>query len=117
MVLVAPEQGSSAGFQVFSTLTDSDDGSYGTLAMTGTYIEVLPTAPKLGRIKTMLDQALFRGFDNEQGEQDELGYTTADFEHAVQASNGEIMGFLKSVDAIEIDGQSLWRSPILDSCS
>lgn len=68
MILLAPQDTSSVGFQLFSTADEGNADGYGTLVMTGSYIEVLPTAPKIARARAMLDQVLFRGFENEDRE-------------------------------------------------
>jgi hypothetical protein len=127
MILLAPQDSSSIDFQLFST-SDGNGHGYGTLTMTGSYIEVLSTAPKVARARAMLEQVLFRGFENEDRAviesgnkatksilsnayalyycQSCLGFTTADLENAVQASNEEIQQFLDDVDAIAIDGET-----------
>lgn len=121
MLLVAPQGGSSAGFQLFST-PGGGSAQYGILETSGSYVEVLPTAAKLSRIKSMLDQAPFRGFDQEDESEasgirrmysyfsinvcwrQALGYTLEDFKSCVQASDAEIGACLDELDAMEIQG-------------
>ncbi|KAI9021100.1 sister chromatid cohesion protein Dcc1 [Hyaloraphidium curvatum] len=103
-ILVAPVRGHDVADTLFAP-SDETDARYGTLLLTSSYIEVLPTAPKVARVKTLLEQVPYRGPDEELEEA--VGYSIAELQNRVQASDGEIEQVLRDMDAIAIEGR--WR--------
>lgn len=90
-----------------------ESASAGVVATASGLIELVETAPRLDKLKTLLNQRPYtEDLDEEQMlEEDDRGrsglYTMDDIISQVQASGGQIKAALESMQAVEIDG--FWR--------
>lgn len=91
----------------------SKPASAGVVATASGLIELVETAPRLDKLKTLLNQRPYsEDLDEEQMlEEDDRGraglYAMDDLVNQVQASHGQIKAALESMQAMEIDG--FWR--------
>ncbi|XP_078441616.1 zinc ion binding protein [Wolffia australiana] len=76
-------------------------------------IELIQVAPRLDKLKTLLNKRPYTLQEEDQEEGEEMDntsaglYTWADLVHLIQASEQELMAGLKSISAVEMNGY--WR--------
>jgi len=63
--------------------------------------------PQVQKIKSMLMEVQYDGEDSAEADELPVGYSLADFQEYVQASDAEILKYLDRIDAIEIKNR--WR--------
>ena len=86
---------------------EGDGGPCRFVSSCTNFLEIRKTAPRLGKLRDLLEQSLYRGEEEEEHVDVNQLYRMEDLERLVQASREEIKCGLRSMDAVEINGY--WR--------